>query len=64
MQGSDRLYGMRTTNGLCARFGQTEMFDFAFRDQVFHCTRNIFNGDIRVDTVLIQQINDISLKAA
>ena len=39
------------------------MFDFAFRYQVFHRIHNIFNGDIRVDTVLIQQINDISLKA-
>jgi hypothetical protein len=64
LQGRDRLYGMRTTNGLRARFGQTEMFDFAFSYQVFHRSRNIFNGDIRVDTVLIQQINDISLKTA
>ncbi|SAG56937.1 Uncharacterised protein [Enterobacter cloacae] len=55
---------MRTTNGLRTRFGQTEMFNFAFSYQVFYRTRNIFNRDIRIDTVLIQQVNDISLKTA
>ena len=55
---------MRTANGLRTRFGQTEMLDLSFCYQVFHRTRNIFNRDIRIDTVLIQQINDISLKTS
>lgn len=54
LQSSDRLDSMRTTNGLRTRFGETEMLDFTFRLQVLHCTGNIFNVSIRVDTVLIK----------
>ena len=44
LQRGDRLYGMRTTNGLRTRFGQTEMLNFAFSDQIFYGARNIFDG--------------------
>ncbi|SVO34339.1 Uncharacterised protein [Klebsiella pneumoniae] len=35
------------------------MFDLTFCDEVFHRSCNIFNRNIWINTVLIQQVNNI-----
>ena len=52
-----RLDGMGATNVLGARFRQAEMFDLAFRDQLFDGARHVFHRDRRIDPVLIEEVN-------
>ena len=42
-----------------ARFGQAEMLDLALPDQVLHGARDVFDRNVRVDAVLIEQVDDI-----
>ena len=45
-----------------ASFRETEVLHFAFLDQLLDCTRNIFDGNVQVDTMLIEQIDGIDLE--
>ena len=39
------------------------MFHLALLDEVFHCTGDVFDGHVRIDAVLIEQVNDAGLQA-
>lgn len=55
LQGRDRANGVSATYRFRTRFGQTEMFDLAFPDQIADGTCHVLNGNIRIDTVLIKR---------
>ena len=48
---------------LRACFRQPEVLHLAFLDQLLHCTRDIFDRHVRIDAVLIEQIDDVGLEA-
>ena len=50
---------MRTTNRLHARLEQPEVFDPAFADPILHA--HLVDRDVRVDPVLIEQIDPFEL---
>src|SRR5262245_13482103 len=56
---SDRLDCVRATNRLRSRFRKTEMLNLTFLNQRLHCSRHIFNWHVRINTVLIKQIDDL-----
>ena len=58
----DRLDGMRAANRLHAGFRQAEVLDLAFLNQVLHCSGDVFDRHVRVDTMLIEQIDRIDLE--
>src|ERR1700730_13298775 len=55
---------MRTTNRLHARFGQTEVLDLAFANKILYRARDVLNWDVRIDAVLIEQIDPIGLESS
>ena len=50
---------MRAPDRCRASFGQTEMLDLAFGDEVPHRTGNILDRHRRIDPVLIEQVEAI-----
>jgi hypothetical protein len=50
---------MRATDRRHPRFRQAEVFDLAFLDQVLHRSRHVLDGDVRIDAVLIEEIDPI-----
>ena len=52
---------MRPPDGLHARLGKSEVLDLAFADQVLDRTGDIFDRHVRVDAMLIEQIDDAGL---
>src|SRR5271165_3204416 len=53
---------MCAADGLCSRFGEAEVLHFAFANQVLHRPRYVFNRHVRINAVLIEQVNDIGSK--
>ncbi len=54
---------MGAADSLHACFGESEVLHFALLDEVFHGPRCVFDGDIGVDTMLIEKIDDVGLEA-
>src|SRR5205807_105346 len=54
---------MRAADGLYACFRESEVFKLALPDQVFHGSGNIFDRHVGIDAVLIEQVDDVGLKA-
>jgi hypothetical protein len=50
---------MRATNRLHPGFGQAEVLHFAFPNQILDGASNIFNGNVRVDAMLIEEIDPV-----
>jgi hypothetical protein len=48
---------VRATNGLHSGFRKAEVSDFALLNQILHGSGNVFNWNLRIDAVLIEQIN-------
>src|SRR5262249_27159724 len=63
LQRRHRLNRMRSANRLHARFRQSKMLYLSFANQTFNCTSNVFDRYIRINPVLIQQINHIGLQS-
>ncbi len=63
MQSRDRLHGMRPADGPRAGFGQAEVPHLAVLDQVFDGARHILDRHVRIDAMLIEQIDAISAEA-
>ena len=59
MQGSHRLDGMGAADGFRAGFRQSKMFDLAFLDQVPDGTGDFLDGHVRIDAVLVEQIDGL-----
>jgi hypothetical protein len=53
---------MSASNRVGSGFGKSEMLDLALSDQVLHCSRHVFDRHVRVNPVLIQQINCLDLE--
>jgi len=53
---------MRPANRLCARLGKPEVLHLPGLNQFLHRTRNIFYRHVRVNPMLIQQIDSIHLQ--
>ena len=63
LKGRDLLHGMRSANVLHARFREAEMQDLSFGDQFLDRAGNVFHRHIRVDTVLIEQVDAVGPEA-
>jgi hypothetical protein len=59
---SDRLNCMGPANCVCARFRKTEVLHLAFLNQILDSARNIFDRNIQVDPMLIEEINGTDLE--
>ena len=51
---------MCPANRLDSQLRKAEVLHFTFLDQVFHCSSYIFDWHLRVNTVLVKQVNSIS----
>ena len=58
----DRLDRVRATDRLRSCFGKAEVLDLAFLNQVLHRSRHVFDRHVRVDTVLVEQIDGVDLE--
>src|SRR6266568_2176125 len=58
----DRLDAMCATDRLHACFRKAEVLHLACLNQPFHCPRHVFDRHVRVNAVLIEQINGINLE--
>src|SRR6266568_7810020 len=54
---------MSAANGFRTDFAKTEVPHFAFLDQVSHGSGDFFDGHVRIEPVLIKQIDDLDLEA-
>ena len=57
----DRLDGVRATDRPHSCFRKAEVLDLALLNQVLHRSRYVFDRHVRVNTVLIEQIDGIDL---
>src|ERR1039458_9562778 len=62
LQSSHGLHGVSTANRLYACFGQAEVLDLAFLDELFDGAGDVFNAHVWIDAVLIKQIDHIGLQ--
>src|ERR1019366_402770 len=63
LQSSDRLDCVCATDGLHSCFGKAEVLDLAFLNQVLHRSSDVFDRHVRVDPMLIEQVDDINLES-
>src|ERR1700678_2414568 len=54
---------MRAADCPCTRLGQTEVQHFSFYDQLFHRAGYVFNWHVRIDPVLVVQIDAVGPEA-
>ena len=59
----DGLDGVGAPEGLRARLRQAEMPDLAVGDQLLYCPGDVLDGHVRVDAVLVKQVDPIGLQA-
>jgi hypothetical protein len=59
---SHRLDGVCATDRLHACFRKAEVLNLIFLNQVLHRPRNVFDWHVRVNAVLIEQINGVDLE--
>src|SRR5215470_687180 len=60
---SDRLDSMCASNRLRSCFRKPEVFHLTLPNQVLHRSRHVFDRDVWINTVLIEQINDFDLES-
>ena len=53
---------MRATNRLNTRLGQAEVFDLAFANQVLHGPSDVFDRNVGIDAVLVEEIDPVGLE--
>ena len=59
---SDRLDCMGATNRFCACLRKSEVLDLALLNQILHRSGDVFNRHVRVDPMLVEQIDHIGLE--
>src|SRR5262249_45394473 len=59
----DRLDRVCATNRLRSCFRKAEVFHLTLLNQVLHRSRNVFDWHVWINTVLIEQINDLDLES-
>ena len=57
LQRRDRLHRMGAADRLHAGFGQAEVLDLALLDQVLHRAGHVFDRHVRIDAVLVEEID-------
>ena len=62
LERSDGLNGVCAANGLHACFRKSEVFHLTFLNQLLHRSGDFFDWNVRIDTVLIEQVDDIGLE--
>ena len=62
LEGGDRLDGVGPTDRLHARLGEAEVLDLAFLNQLLHRPRHVLDGHVRVDAMLIEQVDGLDLE--
>ena len=63
LQRGDRLDGVRAADRLRAGLGQAEVLDLARLDQVLDRAGDVFDRHIRIDAVLVEQVDDVGPQA-
>src|SRR5271165_486961 len=63
LDGGNRLNGMCAPQCLRSRFGKTEILDLSFLNQVLDRSGDVFDWHVRVNTVLIEQIDAVHPEA-
>ena len=63
LDGRHRLNSMRSADCSCARLRKTEVQDFPRLDEVFDRARHILDWHLRIDPVLVIEIDAVSLEA-
>src|SRR5271157_636861 len=58
----DRLDCISATDRFGSWLGKAEVLHLAFPDQFLHGTSHVFNGHVRIDAVLVEQIDAIRLE--
>ena len=62
LQRRHRLNCMCAAYGLCPCFRQSEVLHLAFLNQALHRPRYLFNGHVRIDAMLIEEIDGVDLE--
>src|ERR1035438_9363692 len=62
LQRSDRLNSVCAADGLHSCFGKAEVLHLALLNQILHRSRYVFDRHVQVNTVLVEQIDDICLE--
>jgi len=62
LQGSDRLDRVCATDRLHACFGKAEVLDLACLNQFLHGASDVFDRRVRVNPVLIEQVDCVDLE--
>ena len=60
---SDGLDRVRATDRLCSSLGKAEVLDLTLVNQVLHRSRHVFDRHVRVNTMLIVQVDDIGFES-
>src|SRR5271165_6841361 len=63
LQRGDRLHGVRPTDRLGAGLRKAEVLDLAFSNEALHRAGDVLDRDIRIDAMLIEEIDPIGLEA-
>ena len=63
LHGGDGLHGVSAADRLRAGFRQAEVLDLALSNQFLHRSSYVFDGHLRVNAVLIVEIDDVGLQA-
>src|SRR5258705_8992479 len=56
------LNGVRATDRLDARLGKSEVLYLALSNQILYRSRDLFYRDVRINTVLLEEVDGIDLK--
>jgi hypothetical protein len=54
---------VRTTDRLRARLGQAEVLHLPRADELFDRTRNVLYGNVRIDPVLVEEIDGVDAQS-
>ena len=63
LQRGDRLHGVGAADRLHTRLREAEVFDLAFRDQLFDRARDVLDRHVGIGAVLIEEIDAIGVEA-
>ncbi len=63
LQRGDGLHGVGAADGLCACFGEAEVFDLACLNQFLDGAGGVFDGSVGVDAMLIEEVDGVGLQA-
>ena len=62
LDGGDWMDGVGATDRLGTRFGEAEVPDLALLNQLLHRSSHVFDRHLRIDTVLVEQIDHVGLE--